>query len=850
MLARLAMCCVLSVAVAQVRAEAVKLYVSPRGSDEWGGRLPEPNGDGTDGPFRSVACAQAALRAMKGRAGGLPRPATVFLRGEAHYLDAPLTFGHQDSGSGECPVTYRSYPSERAVISAGHPVRGWRKGRGQVWEADLPAEAKGWRCDQLFVAGRRQIRARHPNYDPDDPAVRGFLFSRPQPNSHGDYGTTVTFLPKGYWIEFDISVPADGEYRLWFLYAAQNEPWGATDMAGRCSLLIDGQRKVDLAHLPDTSNWRQYRWSQQPNAVAPLSAGEHTLRWTNDKGPGLNIDAIALSADPAWKPTGRPKPGPQLAIVQAETYARHHGENIRVERKRSPDTVYFDRAALEPLTAGCGGTLVIWIYEPHGLCSNTMAPIAAINPAEGWLRTSTPIPAYGYPGHGVYIGARFFVENAREALDAPGEWYFDRDACRLYYWPHGPDFAQQRVVVSRLDRIMEVHGNSGAEQPVEHLRFVDLTFEATGYALQKDSWYHSESAAVWLRDARHCRFESCTFSGLGGAAVVMNGHCTQNTIAGCEVAHTGAGGFTINSQPENLYHLDPKRYTQASTCHTNEIVGNHIHHTGEIWKHGAGIYLHATSHNAVKHNDIHDTSRHPIIITGSAEGNAVEFNHILHTNLETGDTGAIHTYMIRNPATPNRICNNVIGDVIGLGTTADGEFLRPYYTWGIYLDGYTSRTIVRHNIVYRTVRGGIFVHGGNDNLIENNILVDSQTTQTLLTDIRKTKATGNRFLRNVVAYSAEGATLGLAHRSAALRWESDYNVFWYGGREIPELPSLRENGLDRHSIVGDPLFVDAAGDDYRLRPESPAFELGFKAIDTSRVGRRGWRPLAVRHPAP
>ena len=100
------------------------------------------------------------------------------------------------------------------------------------------------------------------------------------------------------------------------------------------------------------------------------------------------------------------------------------------------------------------------------------------------------------------------------------------------------------------------------------------------------------------------------------------------------------------------------------------------------------------------------------------------------------------------------------------------------------------------------------------------------------------------------AYSAEGATLGLAHRSAALRWESDYNVFWYGGREIPELPSLRENGLDRHSIVGDPLFVDAAGDDYRLRPESPAFELGFKAIDTSRVGRRGWRPLAVRHPAP
>jgi hypothetical protein len=43
-------------------------------------------------------------------------------------------------------------------------------------------------------------------------------------------------------------------------------------------------------------------------------------------------------------------------------------------------------------------------------------------------------------------------------------------------------------------------------------------------------------------------------------------------------------------------------------------------------------------------------------------------------------------------------------------------------------------------------------------------------------------------------------------------------------------------GADRHSVVADPLFVDPANDDYRLKPESPAFKLGFKPIPVERIG--------------
>jgi hypothetical protein len=53
------------------------------------------------------------------------------------------------------------------------------------------------------------------------------------------------------------------------------------------------------------------------------------------------------------------------------------------------------------------------------------------------------------------------------------------------------------------------------------------------------------------------------------------------------------------------------------------------------------------------------------------------------------------------------------------------------------------------------------------------------------------------------------------------------------------LQAIQDAGRSKHSLVADPLFVDAAHDDYPLRPESPACALGLKAIDLSQVGVRG-----------
>jgi hypothetical protein len=71
----------------------------------------------------------------------------------------------------------------------------------------------------------------------------------------------------------------------------------------------------------------------------------------------------------------------------------------------------------------------------------------------------------------------------------------------------------------------------------------------------------------------------------------------------------------------------------------------------------------------------------------------------------------------------------------------------------------------------------------------------------------------------------------------------DYNLYFdAGGAPLQflgfPLDEWRKKGLDVHSLVADPLFVNPGQEDYRLKPESPALKLGFQAIDMTGVGPR------------
>jgi len=157
---------VLLIAVPQTGVEARTsegtFFVAPDGSDTWSGRLADPSGSRNDGPFATVRRAQRAIREFHEN-DALLAPATVRIRG-IHQLRQPIVFKPEDSGTAECLVTYTSYAGQRAVLSGGRRIGGWRKTEDGVFAADLPeAKAGNWYFRQLFVNGKRAQRARGPN---------------------------------------------------------------------------------------------------------------------------------------------------------------------------------------------------------------------------------------------------------------------------------------------------------------------------------------------------------------------------------------------------------------------------------------------------------------------------------------------------------------------------------------------------------------------------------------------------------------------------------------------------------------------------------------------------------------
>ena len=126
-----------------------------------------------EAPFASLTRARDAVRALKQR-GPLSEPVQIIIHGGTYYLPETVVLVPQDSGTADAPVIYRAAEGERVVLSGGRRIAGpWTRADGAVWSAPLPAAEQDWNFRQLFVDGRREIRARYPNADAQPPHLFG-----------------------------------------------------------------------------------------------------------------------------------------------------------------------------------------------------------------------------------------------------------------------------------------------------------------------------------------------------------------------------------------------------------------------------------------------------------------------------------------------------------------------------------------------------------------------------------------------------------------------------------------------------------------------------------------------------
>ncbi len=477
----------------------------------------------------------------------------------------------------------------------------------------------------------------------------------------------------------------------------------------------------------------------------------------------------------------------------------------------------------------------VCIY-PNYNWTNQRAPIATLDEAQRLIRLSRSVGP-------VWAGNRFYVFNAAEELDAPGEWYLDRATATLTFQPPTGS-APADVTVPMLESVVALRGDFEKNQFVEHVTLSHLGIECC------------HGNAVVLRAARHCGVIGCTVLQAGGAGVLLDAGSSFCRVAGNDIATPGGHAIAM------YYSVGT-----PDACTDNIITNNYAHHCGEIamcsfgW--GSGIAI-SGKRNTLSHNLVHDTAYSAINFDGY--DHVIEYNHVHHTSLEGADCGALYGWVNTKAGSGNiTIRHNRIHDSVGFGMVERGRYQTPYFSWGIYLDDYLSHCTITGNLVYRAWRAPLHLHGGWNNTVENNVFADGALSQVDLSNMPRHKPSlsgitgkdapgsgewsmsGIVLRRNILCGGLpDSATYGGSGFEERVVSEADGNLYWHNGRpprmRLAGWPPedswrlWRAGGRDAHSLVANPGFVRPDRDDYRLRPNSPALKLGFRPLPIERMG--------------
>jgi Right handed beta helix region len=440
-----------------------------------------------------------------------------------------------------------------------------------------------------------------------------------------------------------------------------------------------------------------------------------------------------------------------------------------------------------------------------------------------------------------------FVENIREELDSPREWYYDARAQTLFYYPDGDNARESAAYeVSRLETLIEVRGSE--QVPVHDLVIRGLaysqtaeTFLETTEPLLRSDWMFARKAAVLVEGVTDLSIEAGDFFDLGGNAVVVSGFNRRVRILGNEFHDIGASAIAFVGRPEAVrsprFSYDaPSAYGSidrtagpASSAYPadSQADGNLIHDIGTVEKQVAGVQIAMAMNIGVRHNTIYDVPRAGINIgDGTWGGHVIEYNDVFDTVLETGDHGALNAWGRDRYWSPDRAemdaqLERDPGawklDAIAPVVIRHNRF-RSDHGWDIDLDDGATNYRIYDNVC---LAGGLKLREGFDREVSNNIILNNGFHPHVWF-----KGSGDRFEHNIVM--AAHTPILMSHWDGVI----DRNLF--ATRSM--LEAAHAIGTDAHSAYGDPAFIDSRHGNYRVRRGSPALALGFRNFRTDDFG--------------
>ena len=164
--------------------QAKELFVSPLGNDSHSGTK--------ENPFATFSRALLEVKKFAGK-----EAVTVWFYEGSYYLDKTILLDSEYSGTSLNPVMFAALPGANVTIKGSKHLEylNWKAYKNGIYVTQLPS---GTNFDQLFINGERQVRARFPNYDYQNPLRGGNGYELVTDGTDNRYDTWFSFNPKTF----------------------------------------------------------------------------------------------------------------------------------------------------------------------------------------------------------------------------------------------------------------------------------------------------------------------------------------------------------------------------------------------------------------------------------------------------------------------------------------------------------------------------------------------------------------------------------------------------------------------------------------------------------------------------
>ena len=393
-----------------------------------------------------------------------------------------------------------------------------------------------------------------------------------------------------------------------------------------------------------------------------------------------------------------------------------------------------------------------------------------------WADSSTPVKGFDiahrtfYPAHVSRYGARrdalYYFYNVFEELDAPGEWYLDRESGWLYVYP--PVELKDARIEMTVTRKSVIDA-----QNVNYVTFEGFTVKGT----------RADAITV---EGDHNTLRRLNVYGVMGNAMAVKGNF--NIVTDCEVSHTGKGGVIMSGGDRET--LTPG-CSRVENCLFHDWAEVYMVYCGAVRLEGCG--------NVCAHNEMYNAPHSAIFYYGN--DHVIEYNHIHDVVLHSSDAGAI--YSGQDWAGQGCVVRyNCLYDIGG------GEFTPD----GIYFDDMLSGQTAYGNLLINVRKNGFLIGGGRDNFVFNNIMV--HCGKALTYDDRGRDGFMNNGWAVAAVSSYENGSMWKRLRQSPYQsaiWKKRYPSLarlshYFSDPNSPEFATNQS-----HALVYDNLVIDEAG---------------------------------------